>query len=146
MTNTAALTSNADLSSEFLASAPSYAALAGRFIVAPLFLLSGLSKLAAPAATIGMIESAGLPLPSLGYGLAVLVEIVGSLALLAGYKTRVVAGIMALFTLGAALAFHSDLADQNQFIHFFKNISITGGLLQIVAFGAGRFSLDARRR
>jgi putative oxidoreductase len=146
MTNTAALPAASAFSSEALASAPSYASLAGRLIVAPLFLLSGLSKLAAPAATIGMIESVGLPLPTLGSAMAVIVEIVGSLALLAGYRTRAVAGIMALFTVGAALAFHNNLADQNQFIHFFKNISITGGLLQIVAFGAGRFSLDHLRR
>jgi putative oxidoreductase len=146
MTNTAALPAANAFSTEALASASSYVSLAGRLIVAPLFLLSGLSKLAAPAATIGMIESVGLPLPTLGYAMAVLVEIVGSLALLAGYRTRAVASIMALFTVGAALAFHSNLADQNQFIHFFKNISITGGLLQIVAFGAGRFSLDHLRR
>ncbi|PTQ12233.1 LysR family transcriptional regulator [Sphingomonas oleivorans] len=121
------------------------APLAGRILIAPLFLLSGLSKLAAPAATIGMIASSGLPFAPLGFALAVLVEIVGGLALIAGYRTRIVATIMALFTIAAALAFHNNLADQNQFIHFFKNISIAGGLLQIVAFGAGRFSLDARR-
>ncbi|MEV4935510.1 DoxX family protein [Sphingobium sp. LMA1-1-1.1] len=126
------------------ANASSYSALAGRVLIAPLFLLSGVSKVTAPAATIGMIASAGLPFASVGFGLAVLVEIAGSIALLAGYRTRFVAAVMALFTLGAALAFHSNLADQNQFIHFFKNISIIGGLLQIVAFGAGRFSLDGK--
>jgi putative oxidoreductase len=126
------------------AKASSYAALAGRVLIAPLFLLSGISKVDAPAATIGMIESASLPFASVGFGLAVLVEIVGGVALLAGYRTRLVATVMALFTLGAAVAFHNNLADQNQFIHFFKNISIIGGLLQIVAFGAGRFSLDGK--
>ncbi len=53
---------------------------------------------------------------------------------------------MALFTLATALAFHTDFADQNQFINFLKNVSIAGGLLQIVAFGAGAWSLDALRR
>jgi len=124
----------------------SFAPLAGRVLIAPLFLLSGISKLAAPAATIGFIASSGLPLASIGFALAVLVEIGGSLALIAGYRTRLVAAAMAVFTIAAALAFHADLGDQNQFIHFFKNISIAGGLLQIVAFGAGRFSLDGRRR
>jgi putative oxidoreductase len=71
--------------------------------------------------------------------------LVGGLSLLAGYRTRVVAAVLAAFTLATALAFHNDLADQNQFFHFFKNIAITGGLLQVVAFGAGRISLDARR-
>ncbi|MBA5779433.1 DoxX family protein [Stappia sp. F7233] len=119
--------------------------LAGRVLIAGLFLLSGISKLQAPAGTIAYIESAGLPFATLGYIAALAVEIIGSLALIAGYRTRAVAAIMALFTLAAAFAFHFDLSDQNQFIHFFKNISIAGGLLQIVAFGAGRLSLDARR-
>ncbi|GLK82815.1 LysR family transcriptional regulator [Ancylobacter defluvii] len=120
--------------------------LAGRLLIAPLFLLSGISKLSAPAATIGMIASSGLPLATLGFVAAVLVEVVGSVALIVGYRTRLVATVMALFTLATALAFHANLGDQNQFIHFFKNISIVGGLLQIAAFGAGRFSLDARTR
>jgi putative oxidoreductase len=122
------------------------APLAGRILIAPLFLLSGLAKLGAPEATIGMIASSGLPFATLGFAAAVLVEVIGSIALVAGYRTRLVAALMALFSVAAALAFHSDLADQNQFIHFFKNIALAGGLLQIVAFGAGRFSLDARRR
>lgn len=132
-----------DLSTNTLTSS---ASLAGRVLIAPLFLLSGVSKLAAPAATIGMIASSGLPFATLGFVLAALVEVAGSLALIAGYRTRLVAAVMALFTVATAVAFHHDLADQNQFIHFFKNVAIAGGLLQIVAFGAGRFSLDARRR
>lgn len=118
--------------------------LVGRILIAAIFLLSGASKVAAPAATIGYIQSVGLPLPALGFAIAVLVEIGGSIALVAGYRTRLVAAIMALFTVATALAFHSDLADQNQFVHFFKNLAMAGGLLQVVAFGAGRFSLDAR--
>jgi putative oxidoreductase len=120
-------------------------ALLGRVLIAVIFLLSGLSKLAAPTVTIGYIASAGLPLPQLGLVIAVLVEIGGSLALIAGYQTRWAAAALAVFTIAAALAFHNHFADQNQFIHFFKNIAMTGGLLQVVAFGAGRFSLDARR-
>jgi putative oxidoreductase len=51
---------------------------------------------------------------------------------------------MAVFTLATAIFFHRNFADQNQMIHFLKNIMITGGLLQVAHFGAGRFSLDAR--
>jgi putative oxidoreductase len=123
----------------------SIASLAGRILISAIFLLSGLSKIAAPAATIGYISSAGLPLPQAGFAIAVLVEVVGSIALIVGFHTRWVAAILAVFTIVAALAFHNNFADQNQFIHFFKNVAMTGGLLQIVAFGAGRFSLDARR-
>ena len=64
--------------------------------------------------------------------------------LIVGYRTRLVALVVAVFTVGAAIGFHSNFADQNQLIHFLKNIAITGGLLQIVAFGAGAFSLDNR--
>jgi putative oxidoreductase len=119
--------------------------LIGRIGLASIFLLSGLSKIAAPAYTIGYIKSVGLPFAEVGYAIAVLVEIVGGLALIAGYRTRLVAGFVALFSIATALAFHNNLADQNQFIHFFKNVAIAGGLLQIVAFGAGRYSIDARR-
>ncbi|PVB62079.1 DoxX family protein [Labrenzia sp. 011] len=117
--------------------------LAGRLLIAPLFLVSGLTKLGAAESTIAWISASGLPFATLAYVGALAVEIVGSIALIAGYKTRYIAAVMALFTVAAALAFHNALGDQNQFIHFFKNISIAGGLLQIAAFGAGRFSIDA---
>ncbi|NYH12230.1 DoxX family protein [Pseudomonas moraviensis] len=121
------------------------AALIGRVLLSVIFILSGFSKLAAPAMMIGYIGSVGLPLPQVALALAIIVEIGGGLALIAGYRTRTVAAVLALFSVFTALAFHSALADQNQFIHFFKNIAMAGGLLQVVAFGAGRFSLDARR-
>jgi putative oxidoreductase len=56
-----------------------------------------------------------------------------------------VASVLAVFTVLAAVIFHSAFGDQNQMIHFLKNIAIAGGLLQVVAFGAGGFSLDNRR-
>ena len=123
----------------------SLAALIGRLFLAAIFLMSGAGKVAAPAATIGYIGSAGLPFPQLAFAAAALVELGGGLALVLGYRTRVAAGLLALFSLMAALAFHSALSDQNQLIHFFKNVAMAGGLLQVFAFGGGRFSLDARR-
>jgi len=122
------------------------AALIGRVLLSVIFILSGFSKLAAPAMMIGYIGSVGLPLPQVALALAIIVEVGGGLALIAGYRTRTVAAVLAAFSVVTALAFHNALADQNQFIHFFKNIAMAGGLLQVVAFGAGRFSLDARRR
>jgi putative oxidoreductase len=117
----------------------------GRLMISAIFILSGLSKLAAPAATIGYIQSAGLPLPAVAFGLSAFVELVGGTTLLLGYRTRLVAGVMVLFALATAVFFHHNFADQNQFIHFFKNIAIAGGLLNVVAFGGGRISLDGRR-
>ncbi|WP_380784767.1 DoxX family protein [Sphingomonas sp. R86521] len=119
--------------------------LIGRVGIATIFILSGLSKIAAPAATIGYIESVGLPLPQLCFALAALVELVGGAALALGYRTRSVASVLAAFSIVTALIFHCELGDQNQFIHFFKNVAIAGGLLNVVAFGAGTWSFDGRR-
>ncbi len=120
--------------------------LVGRLFISAIFLLSGFSKITNPAGMIGYIAAAGLPFAPVGLGLAIAIEILGGLALVLGYRTRLTAALIAVFTLATALLFHNNLADQNQFIHFFKNIAITGGLMQIVAFGGGRFSLDARNR
>lgn len=117
----------------------------GRVFLAILFLLSGLSKLGSAAATTAYIASAGLPLPGVAYALTVVVEIGGGLLLLAGFQARIAAAVLAVFTLAAAIFFHSNFADQNQMIHFMKNVAITGGLMQVAVWGAGRWSLDARR-
>jgi putative oxidoreductase len=117
----------------------------GRVMISIIFVLSGLSKLAAPAMTIGYIQSVGLPLPPVAYVIAAFIEVVGGIALLLGYRTRVVAGVLFLFTLATAVFFHNHFGDQNQFIHFFKNIAMAGGLLHVIAFGGGRVSLDGRR-
>lgn len=116
----------------------------GRVLLAAIFVLSGVSKLADPTGTIAYITSAGLPAPSLAYGVAVIVELVGGLLLIAGIRTRIVASAIAVFSLAAAFGFHANLADQNQFIHFFKNVALAGGLLQVAAFGSGRFGFDRR--
>jgi putative oxidoreductase len=126
-----------------ISNAASVAATAGRVLIGSLFLLAGLSKLAAPAGTIGYIASAGLPAPEVAYAAAVFVEVVLASVLIVGYQTRIVAAAIAAFSLVTAFGFHFNLADQNQFIHFFKNIAITGGLLQVVAFGAGAVSVDS---
>lgn len=121
------------------------AALAGRGALSAIFILSGFSKLADPAGTIGYIQSVGLPLPQLAFLAAVAIEIVGGFALVAGLRMRFIAAALAMFSVVTAFGFHAELSDQNQFIHFFKNIAMAGGLLQIFAFGGGRLSLDARR-
>lgn len=56
-----------------------------------------------------------------------------------------VALVMTIFTVAAAPAFHRNFSDQNQMIHFLKNISIVGGLIQAFAFGPGAFGFDGRR-
>ena len=74
--------------------------------------------------------------------LSVAAELGGGVLLIAGYRVRFVAIALAVFSLATAVSFHNDFADQNQMIHFLKNMMIAGGLLQIAAFGAGALSLD----
>jgi putative oxidoreductase len=102
------------------------------------------SKLAAYGPTTEMIAAVGLPAPPLAFAVAVAVELGGGLLLIAGFQTRLVATALALFSLVTAVSFHSNFADQNQMIHFLKNVMMAGGLLQIVGFGAGAISVDNR--
>lgn len=110
-------------------------ALTGRLCLSAIFLISGVGKLMSPAAVVAEIESVGLPFPWLGLAIAVAIELLGGVALVAGYAVRWSAGILAAFTLVAGLIFHSNFADQNQFTHFLKNVAITGGLLQVIVLG-----------
>ena len=125
-------------------SAIRYLPFAGRLMIGLPFAMSGLGKLAAYGATVGMIGAAGLPFPPLAFAVAVAVELGGGLLLVAGYRTRFVAAALAIFALATAVSFHNNFADQNQMIHFLKNVMMAGGLLQIVAFGAGALSVDDR--
>ena len=114
----------------------------GRILMATIFILSGLGKIGAPAATQGYITAMGMPAPMLAFLGAVVVELGGGLLLLLGYRTKLVAAALAIFSVVTAFIFHHNLADQNQMIHFLKNFAMAGGLLQFVAYGAGRIALD----
>jgi putative oxidoreductase len=120
------------------------ASLVGRILLSAIFILSGFAKLGAPGPTQAYIASAGLPLPVVAYGGAVLVELVGGIFLAVGYKGRVTALVLAAFSVVAAVLFHGNLGDQNQFIHFMKNIGLAGGMLYVFAFGSGSLSVDSR--
>ncbi|MBT3068570.1 DoxX family protein [Rhodoferax sp. U11-2br] len=125
-------------------------ALAARLLFTAFFLPAGIGKLAGFSGTVGYIASVGLPLPVVGAVLALVVEIVGSLALLAGFGTRIAALVLGVFTLAASFFFHAywavpaDQAFVTQLL-FWKNIAVVGGLLALAANGAGAFSLDARK-
>jgi len=116
--------------------------LAGRAVLASLFLLSGLSKLGAYKATAAFMAAAGVPGALLP--LVIATELGGSLAVILGWRTRIAAALLAGFSLLTALLFHNNFADQIQMIMFFKNVSIAGGFLLLVANGAGPISLDRR--
>jgi putative oxidoreductase len=118
------------------------AELFGRILLATLFLLSGVGKLTAYTATAGYMASAGVPgglLP-----LVIALEILGSIALIIGWRTRTTALLLAGFSLASAAFFHNHFADQMQVIMFLKNLSIAGAFLLVAAHGAGPLSVDAR--
>ena len=124
-----------------------YLALAGRLLIAVMFAMSGLSKLADYSGTVGFISASKLPLPAaLAYAGAVAVEVAGSVMLIVGFQARAAAAVLALYCVATAVFFHADFANQDNIIHFMKNVAVTGGLLQIAAFGAGAFSIDNRRQ
>ena len=118
---------------------------AGRILIGGIFAVSGLTKAFAYAGTTAAIVAAGLPFAPMGWAVAIAVEVGLGLLLLLGWRARPVAAALAAWCLATAVFFHRDFADQNMMIHFLKNLMIAGGLLQIVHFGAGVFSLDARR-
>ena len=120
-------------------------ALASRLLLAALFLPAGIGKITGFAGTVGYISSVGLPMPTV----AAAVEVLGALALIFGFGTRLAALALAIFTLVASFFFHaywSLPADQQmmQQLMFFKNVGVTGGLLALAAFGAGGWSVDGR--
>ncbi len=125
-------------------------ALVGRILLAVLFIPAGVGKLMGFAGTVAYTASAGVPLPQVAVVLALLVEIIGGLALLLGWQTRWAALALAFFTLVASFFFHNfwalpaEQAGMQQLL-FYKNVAVAGGLLAFAAFGAGGLSVDARR-
>ena len=125
--------------------------LIGRLLLALLFLPAGISKIGGFAGTVGYISSKGLPMPEVGAVVAILVEVVGGLALIAGFGTRIAAVVLAVFTLVATFIFHNywGVPAEQAFVQqlmFFKNIAVVGGLLVLAAYGAGGWSVDAKRQ
>jgi putative oxidoreductase len=123
--------------------------LVGRILLAILFVGAGFGKITGFEGTVGYIASKGLPLPTLGAIVAIVIEFGVGLAFAFGFKTRVAALVLAVFTVVTGLIFHNFWAmpaDQvmvNQ-IMFLKNLAIAGGFLFVAAFGAGAYSLDAK--
>jgi len=124
--------------------------LAGRLLLALLFLPAGLGKITGFAGTVGYITAAGLPMPTVAAAAAIVVEVIGGAALLVGLGTRYAALALAFFTLVATFFFHNFWAvpaDQQymQQLLFYKNVAVAGGLMILAAWGAGAWSVDARR-
>ncbi len=124
-------------------------ALIGRVLLALLFLDSGYGKIGGFAGTAGYIASQGLPIPQVLAGLALIIELLGAVLLIIGWKARWAAFALAAFTVVATLVFHNywsmpEAQQAMQKLMFLKNLGILGGLLFVMAYGAGRFSVDRR--
>ena len=118
--------------------------LLGRALIALLFIPSGFGKTVGFAGTVGYIASKGVPLPAVAASIAIAVELGLGLLLLAGFKTRWAALGMALFTFVISFIFHAFWNDPSQAVSFYKNMAIVGGLLTIVAWGPGAWSVDGK--
>jgi len=124
-------------------------AVVGRVLLALMFITAGYSKLSNLGGTAGYIASGGLPFPAvLAVGVGLL-ELVGGLALAAGFKARWAALALGVFTLLASVLFHKFWAvapEQHmvQYLMFMKNMAVAGGMFVVAALGAGPLSVDNR--
>jgi putative oxidoreductase len=128
-----------------------FSALAGRILLAAIFLISGLNKLSDFSGTATFMAGAGLPASEFLLVLTILIEVAGGLLIVLGLYTRQLSLILFLFMIPVTAVFHNpwgagDPAQlQQQMIHFLKNLAIMGGLLHLSAFGPGYFSIEARQ-
>jgi putative oxidoreductase len=116
--------------------------LLGRILMSAIFIWGGYNKAVAPTATMTMMGHYGLPLPGAAYAAALIVEIGFGVLLLIGFRARLTALVLAVWCIATAMVAHYHPGDTGQMIHFMKNVCMAGGFLQIVAFGAGRLSVD----
>jgi putative oxidoreductase len=114
----------------------------GRILIAALFVISGFDKLMDTGGTAGYIASQGLPMPQVLVWVAIIIELLGGLMLVVGYKVRAAVLVLFLFTIVATVVFHPWWADPSQQNDFLKNVAILGGLLYVAAHGAGKLAMD----
>ncbi len=118
--------------------------LLGRVLMSAIFIHGGYGKAAAPTATMATFGHLGLPLPGAAYALALVIELGGGALFLIGYRVRLMGLVLAVWSVATAMVAHYHPGDTAQMIHFYKNLCMAGGFLQVVAFGAGRLSVDRR--
>ncbi|WP_428489028.1 DoxX family protein [Rhodopila sp.] len=118
--------------------------LLGRVLMSAIFIWAGIGKAMAPAATMAYFAKDGLPVPGAAYAVALVVEIGGGILFLVGWRVRTAALVLAAWCIATAFVAHYHPGNREQMINFMKNVCMAGGFLQVLAFGAGRLSLDRR--
>jgi putative oxidoreductase len=119
--------------------------LAARILLAALFLVSGFGMLAAPEGFAGFMGAIGMPAPLLITWAIIALKVLGGIALIVGFQTRIIAYAFAAFCIATAFIGHFNFADQNEVTSFLKNFGLAGGFLLLSVTGAGALSIDARR-
>jgi putative oxidoreductase len=119
--------------------------LAGRVLLAVIFIVSGLQKIAAFSGTLAYMSGAGLPFAQPLLVLTIAVELLGGVLLALGWKARWAAAVIFLFLIPVTAVFHNPATDPAQMVHLLKNLAIMGGMLMVVASGPGAWSLDRRQ-
>ena len=122
-----------------------YLAPLGRLLMSSLFLWSGIHKLRNPGGTAQYFANAHIPAPDVLVWVAIVIEVIGGLAMLLGFKTRWAAAVLAIFCLVTAFAVHLPAGDAGNMINFYKNLVMAGGFLYVVAYGAGGMSIDGEK-
>ena len=126
-----------------------YAPVVGRILIGILFLLASFGKFPwgdGFAGSVAYAQSVGIPVVNLAIILAFIIEFFGGLMLIFGFKTKIAAWALALFTIIVTLYFHMDFGDQTQTTMFLKNVAVLGGLLILASYGGGKCSLDNRKK
>ncbi len=112
--------------------------LVGRSLIGLMFLYTGYGMFMNGAeATAGYFASVGVPMAALAFWVVVILKIAAGLALILGYRVGCAAGALILFTLAATYFGHRDTSDPMNQIAIMKNLAIVGGLLYVMAYGAG---------
>ena len=124
--------------------APDWVGLLGRVLMSAIFIWAGIGKAMAPAMTMAYFAKVGLPVTGVAYAITLLVEIGGGVLFLVGWRVRITALVLSIWCIATAMVAHNHPEIREQMINFMKNLAMAGGFLQIVAFGAGRISLDRK--
>ena len=118
--------------------------LLARVLMAAIFIRGGYGKAMNPAGTMAMMAHYNLPLPGAAYAVSLLVELGAGIAFLVGWNGKAAALVLAIWCVATAFVAHYHPGDTGQMVHFYKNLCMAGGFLQVFVYGAGAFSFDRK--